>query len=157
MPSGQQYTRKKITKLARERFTPNNIFYTQLFINYLSSKDPAKLKFFDEAGIKIPGVGTRTYGHCAKGARCVEIIRKQESANNTLNLLASLDGPVYCNILNGATNTARFIAFFEEAGAAVNVNTGRPCLEIGDIVIMDNLSSHHNNIYYYNNTTESSW
>ena len=24
-----------------------------------------------------------------------------------------------------------------------NVNTGRPCLEVGDIVVMDNLSSHH--------------
>ena len=32
---------------------------------------------------------------------------------------------------------------FSEAGAAVNVNTGRPCLEVGDIVVMDNLSSHH--------------
>ena len=143
MPSGQKYTRKKITKLARERFTPNNIFYTQLFINYLSSKDPTKLKFFDEAGIKIPEVGTRTYGHSAKGTRSVEIIRKQESPNNTLNLLVSLDGPEYYNILSGATNTARFLAFFEEAGAAVNVNTGRPCLEVGDIVVMDNLSSHH--------------
>ena len=143
MPSGQKYTRKKITKLARERFTPNNIFYTQLFINYLSSKDPTKLKFFDEAGIKIPEVGTRTYGHSVKGTRSVEIICKQKSPNNTLNLLVSLDGPEYYNILSGATNTARFLAFFEEAGAAVNVNTGRPCLEVGDIVVMDNLSSHH--------------
>ena len=28
--------------------------YTQLFINFLSSKDPAKVKFFDEARIKTP-------------------------------------------------------------------------------------------------------
>ena len=73
----------------------------------------------------------------------MEIIRKQESPNNTLNLLVSLNGPEYYNILSGATNTARFLAFFEEAGAAVNVNTGRPCLEVGDIAVMVNLSSHH--------------
>ena len=61
LPSGQQYSRKKLTKVASERFTPDNLFYTQLFINYLSSKDPRRLKFFDEAGVKIPDVGTRTY------------------------------------------------------------------------------------------------
>ena len=63
LPSGLLYSRKKLTKLAHERFTPDNIVYTQLFIDYLSSKDPQKLKFFDEAGIKLPDVGTRSYGH----------------------------------------------------------------------------------------------
>ena len=132
-----------MTKLARERFTTNNIFYRQLFINYLSSKDATRVKFFNEAGTKIPDVGTRTYGHSVIGTRCVEIVQKPESPNNTLNLLISLDGPGYYNILSGATNTARFLAFFEEAGRAVNVNTGCPCLEVGDIVVVDNLSSHH--------------
>jgi hypothetical protein len=47
------------------------------------------------------------------------------------------------NIFSGATNTARFLAFFEGAGRVVNINTGRPCLEVGDIVVMDNLLSHH--------------
>ena len=46
LPSGQQYSRKKLTKVASERFTPDNLFYTQLFINYLSSKDQRRLKFF---------------------------------------------------------------------------------------------------------------
>ena len=40
-----------------------NMLYTQLFINYLSSKDPRKIKFFDESGVKTPDVGTRLYGH----------------------------------------------------------------------------------------------
>ncbi|CAB4004714.1 Ankyrin repeat domain-containing 34B [Paramuricea clavata] len=112
LPSGEQYTRKKLTRLARERFTPENMFYTQLFINYLSSKDPYRLKFFDEAGIKIPCVGTRTYGHSAKGTRSVEVVRKHESPNKTLNMLVSLDGPVYHNIVNGGTNTAPFSYVF---------------------------------------------
>ena len=33
LPSGQQYSRKKLTKVASERLTPDNVFYTQLFIN----------------------------------------------------------------------------------------------------------------------------
>ena len=127
----------------RERFTLENMFYTQLFINYLSSKDPHKLKYFDEAGIKVPCVGTRTYGHSAKGTRSVEVIRKHESPNKTLSMLVSLEGPVYHNIVHGGTNTARFLQFFEEACEAANIETGRPCLDVGDIVVMDNLSAHH--------------
>lgn len=143
LPSGQEYTRKKITKVARERFTGDNMFYTQLFINYLSSKNPRRLKFFDEAGVKLPDVGTRSYGHSAKGTRCVEIVRKLESPNSTLNMLVSMNGVEYYNILPGATNTVCFLSFFEEAGQAVNIETLRPCLEVGDIIVMDNLSSHH--------------
>lgn len=33
--------------------------------------------------------------------------------------------------------------FFEEASRAGNVVTGRPDLEFGDIVIMDNCPTHH--------------
>ena len=47
LPLGQQYSRQKLTKVGKsERLTPDNLFYTQLFINYLSSKDPRRLKFF---------------------------------------------------------------------------------------------------------------
>ena len=59
-----------------------NIFYTQLFINYLGAKNPRRIKFFDEAGIPDVHVGTsRLNGHC------VEVTRKAESRNATLNML----------------------------------------------------------------------
>ena len=61
LPSGP-YTGKKIAKIALERFSQTNILYTQLFINYLARKNPRRLKFFDEAGVKLPDVGTRLYG-----------------------------------------------------------------------------------------------
>ena len=86
LPSGC-YMRKKITKIACERFTHANMFYTQLFINYLVAKDPRRIKFFDEAGIKLPEVGTRLYGHSSAGTRCVEVTRKAETPNTTLNML----------------------------------------------------------------------
>jgi hypothetical protein len=93
--SGKRYTRKRITHVARERFTDENMIYTQLFINYLSSKDPRRIKFFDEAGMKTPDVGTRMYGSAPIGERCVEIVRKRETPNFTLNLLISVHRPEY--------------------------------------------------------------
>ena len=101
------------------------------------------INFFDEAGVKAHCVDARTYGHSAKGTRSVEVIRKHETPNKTLSMLVSLEGPAYHNIINGGTNTARFLQFFEEACKAANIQTGRPCLDVGDIVVMDNLSAHH--------------
>ena len=141
--SGKKYSRKKITHVAKERFTYENMVYTQLFINYLSSKDPAKIKFFDEAGIKTPDCGTRLYGKSPVGERCIEVSRKVQSPNYTLNLLLSLNGAEYYNIIDGPTNTSEFWNFFEEAANAANITTGRPVLEVGDIVVMDNLAVHH--------------
>lgn len=80
--SGEKYSRKKISHVARERFTETNLLYTQIFIDYLSSKDARKIKFFDEAGIKMPDVGTRVYGHAPVGERCVEVVRRQQSTIN---------------------------------------------------------------------------
>ena len=37
----------------------------------------------------------------------------------------------------------QFLQFFKEAGNCVNLQTGRPCLQVGDIIVMDNLSAHH--------------
>ncbi len=61
----------------------------------------------------------------------------------TLNLLASLNGPEYFNLVDGATNTVEFLNFFSEATEVVNVTTGRPALDRGDIIVMDNLAVHH--------------
>lgn len=115
LPSGRQYTRKKITHIAAERFTNNNILYTQLFMNYINAQDPHHVKFYDEAGIKLPDVGTRKYGHSPIGERCVEVTRKAQSPNFTLSALCSLNGIEYANI-DGATNTVEFLRFFKKLG-----------------------------------------
>lgn len=57
MPSGKQHSRKKVTLIARERFHHDNILYTQLFMDYLSAKNPCRIKFFDESGLKLAKVG----------------------------------------------------------------------------------------------------
>ena len=70
--SGKRYTRKRIIHVAAERFTQENMIYTQLFIDYLSSKDSSRIELFDEAGVKTPDVGTRLYGNAPSRERCVE-------------------------------------------------------------------------------------
>ena len=60
-----------------------------------------------------------------------------------LNLLTSLYDEVgYFNLLDGPTNTVNFLEFFHEASQNTTPLTGRPILECGDIIIMDNLSCH---------------
>lgn len=52
MLSGLKYSWKKVSRVANERFTVENMAYTQLFIDYLHMKNPFQLKFFDECGLK---------------------------------------------------------------------------------------------------------
>ena len=47
------------------------------------------------------------------------------------------------NTVHGASDTIDFLNFFGEAGNAVNIETERPALEVGDIVVMDNCPTHH--------------
>lgn len=143
MLSGKQYTRKKVSVVAEERFTVENIAYTQLFINYLSNKDPYKLKFFDECGLKLPSHGKRLYGHAPIGERCIELSRYHESPNITVNLLAGINGVEYMNTIHESSNTITFLDFFGQATNAANIVSGRPALAVGDTIVMDNCAIHH--------------
>ena len=98
LPSGE-FTLKKIGGIAQERFTIHNMAYTQLYIDYLFQKDPYKIKFFDECGIKLPSALSRQYGHALRGERALEIQRYMATANVTVNLMASLAGVCYVNTL----------------------------------------------------------
>ena len=75
-----------------EKFTPENVNYCQDFLSYVSSVDPYKLKFFDEAGFALPGVGKANYGHSAANHPCVEIGRHLGAPNVSLNMLIGLKG-----------------------------------------------------------------
>ena len=143
MLSGLIYWRKKISKFAHERFSVENMAYTQMYIDYLHAQNPHKLKFFDECGLKLPFHGKRLYGHAPVGERCVEFMRYHDSPNVTLNLLAGLNGVEYMNIVQGASDTINFLQFFGEARNSANIETGRPALDLGDIVVMDNCPTHH--------------
>ena len=72
----------------------------------------------------------------------MEFVRYYDSPNITVNLLAGLNGLEYLNLVHGASDNIEFLQFFGEAGNAGNIETGRPALEVGDIVVMDNFPTH---------------
>ena len=86
------------------------------------------------------------YGFSPVGVPCVDVQRYMACPNITLNFLAGVDGVKYANTLDGATNTLQFLIFFEEASHAADIQTGRPALEVGHLVIVDNLPAHHGEV-----------
>ena len=68
------------------------------------------------------------------------------SPNITVNLLAGLHGIEYMNTCSRwCIRYYRISSLlqFGEAGSAANIETARPALEVGDIVVMDNCATHH--------------
>lgn len=94
--------------------------------------DPARLVFIDETWAKTNM--TRTRGRCPAGERLVAAV--PHGHWRTTTLVAALDHRgVRCSMaLDGAVNRDAFEAFV----ARVLV----PTLAPGDVVVMDNLSSH---------------
>jgi len=120
--------------------------YTQLYIDYLKDKDPSSVKFFDESGFQLPDASHRNFGFSPVGEDCVEAWRYLSTANLTLNFLVVYDGVRYGNIIEGVSNSVQFLWFFDEASQTVDPITQRPILEVGDIVVVDNLATYHGEV-----------
>ena len=129
LPEGKM-TWKKMIRPAGEKFTPDNIAYCQSYINFMTIVDPFRVKFFDEAGFKLPDCANPKY------EPCIEITRSTQTPNVTLNFLSGLNGVMYANALNEASNTVEFFNFFHEASQFMQPN-GNAILEYGDIVVVD--------------------
>ena len=69
--------------------------------------------------------------------------RYLSTTNLTLNFLFGFDGVKYGNVIEGASNSVQFLRFFDEALQTVDPIRQRPILEVGDIVVVDNLAAHH--------------
>lgn len=139
LPDGP-FTRKKLTRPKAEKFTPQNLAYCGQFLNFISALPPEKIKFFDEAGVNS-GTGNPVYGSSLKGTKSIEIAAIPRGVNITLNLLVGLEGILYANTLDGASNSFTFLNFFGEAGQATSA-LGNPAIEQGDFIIMDNCAIH---------------
>ena len=96
--------------------------------------DPARLVFLDETGVST--AMSRTHGRAASGKRVDGPVPHGHWKITTLTAAVRLDGVVQgaCLALDGATNAECFAQYVEHC----LVPSPRP----GDIVIMDNLSSH---------------
>ncbi|XP_077989780.1 uncharacterized protein LOC144444237 [Glandiceps talaboti] len=141
--SGGRWTFKKLTTVAYEKFTDENIAYCNEFVNFLHAEDPNKIQFFDEAGIKLSQDINPRYGHALRGERAVEIQRYMRSPAVTLHLMVGLEGLSYAKVIHHNTDTVQFIQFFEDASENVRPMTHRPVLEYGDFIVVDNHPTHH--------------
>ena len=143
LPSGQKYSRKRLGKCVDKRFSNENLVYTQLYLDYISTKNPAAVKFFDESGFQLPNCGHRNYGYSEVGMPCLDIRRYISTANKTLNFLVGIDGMKYANLIDGACDTVEFLRFFSDALRTTDPYTQRPVIEVGDTIVVDDCATHH--------------
>lgn len=96
--------------------------------------DPKQLVFLDESGAKTNM--TRLYGRAPIGARCVDRVPHGHWKTMTMLSAIRLDGVMRdaTVVVDGAMNSETFLAYAEQCLV--------PALHRGDVVIMDNLSSH---------------
>lgn len=132
---------KKLSVTPLESTSANNVNLVNNYLDQVSNMNPATLHFFDESSV-IKTSGNRKYGSSYVGEKAFEVQRYASNATFTINLLHSLQGVDYMNVLNGASNGNEMLLFFEEAVELIR-NDGSAVLERGDTVIMDNCGFHH--------------
>lgn len=98
----------------------------------LAAIDPARLVFVDESGADT--AMDRTYGRASSGVRVAGPAPHGHWKTVTLTAATRLDGVGACLAFVGATDTACFETYIGEGLV--------PTPRRGDIVVMDNLSSH---------------
>jgi transposase len=98
----------------------------------IAGLDLRRLVFIDESGAKTNM--TRRYGRTFGGARLVDATPHGHWSTTTMISAVRLTGQTAAMVIDGATDAAVFEAYVEQVL--------RPSLRPGDIVILDNLSSH---------------
>ena len=134
-------TRKKISSIPRESTTPDITRKVDDYLAEISAFDAGKIHFFDESSV-IKTTGNRKYGSAVRGQEAFEVQRFASNANYTINLLHSVNGADFMNILDGPSNGVELLIFFDEA-IQLERQDGSAVLERGDCVVMDNCGFHH--------------
>jgi transposase len=132
-------TRKKISSRPKEEI--ENIWKVDEYLQRTWDLTGTTLHFFDESSV-VKTTSNRAYGSSYKGANAIEIQRYASNATYTVNLLHSVFGVDYFNIIPGASNGNELVAFFNYALTCVR-RDGLPVFVEGDTVIMDNCGFHH--------------
>jgi transposase len=122
------WTRKKKTLRASEQKEADRAAWRE----QAQTLDASKLVFLDECGSTI--ALTRLYGRSPKGTRACGVVPRNRRANITLLAALSLQGMGEALILEGSADSIVFEIYIEQILA--------PSLHAGQIVVMDNLSTH---------------
>ncbi len=124
-------TRKKKSRHADERDSPEVQAQRAAFEEKMAAEDPAHLVFVDETGTTTSM--TRTYGRAPEGER---VVASAPGSWQNMTLIVGLrqSGVVAPFAFSGATDQAAFETYVEKIWV--------PTLQPGDVVVWDNLSAH---------------
>ena len=130
-PSGYQATGIP-TATAQERDTEENRKRREEFVEVIGRIDLERLIFLDESGVSTQM--TRLYARCTGGARIHETTPDGRWKILTILGAISTRGMIATMTIEAATDREIFLAYLDEVLC--------PKLRLGDVVVMDNLSSH---------------
>jgi transposase len=125
-------TRKKKSLRAREQLDPEVIAQRREWGERTAGIDPDRFVFLDESNAKT--TMTRAYGRAPRGERVVDHVPAGKYHSTTMMGAVRRDGTVAAMVYQGGTDVAAMEAFAE--------GDLRGIVRTGDIVVMDNLSSH---------------
>jgi transposase len=117
---------------ATERDTEANRLRREAFVERLRGIDPERLVFLDESGVSTQM--TRRYGRARKGVRVSESTPEGNWKILTILGAMSTRGLIATMTVQAATDAEIFLAYLDHVLC--------PALRSGDVVVMDNLSSH---------------
>lgn len=102
------------------------------FLEALPGEDVTRFKFVDETSVNL--TYTRRYGRAAGGRRVDQAVPLHKGPNVTVLAALTPQGVEAVMELDGAVNTASFVAYLEQVLG--------PTLVPGDVVVLDNLRVH---------------
>ena len=123
---------EKKSLYAQERDTEENRRRRAEFLEAIRAVPPEKLIYLDESGVTTSM--TRPYGRCLGGRRIREATPGGHWKILTILSAMSTRGLIATMTIEEATDSEIFLAYVEQVLC--------PALRPGDVVVMDNLSSH---------------
>lgn len=130
--SGVGFAAEKKSLHAVERDTEENRKRREVFLDRLRSIAPERLIFLDESGVSTQM--TRRYARAPRGVRVHETTPEGNWKILTILGAMSLRGMIATMTVEAATDAEIFLAYLDHVLC--------PALRPGDVVVMDNLSSH---------------
>ena len=117
---------------ASERDTEENLRRREEFVSRIRSISPERLKFLDESGVTTSM--TRLYGRCLGGGRVHEAAPGGHWKVLTILGTLGIGGILASMTIEEPTDAEIFLAYVEQVLC--------PKLKPGDVLVLDNLSSH---------------
>ena len=91
----------------------------------------------------VKTTGNRKYGNAVLGEPAIEVQQYASNSNYTINLLHSINGVDFFNILDDPSNGMELLTLFDDEALQLEREDWSATLERGDCFIMDNCGFHH--------------